>query len=68
MSMTVPTGSRSGSPAATPLWTPAPDAVVSPLQYAVALKASRAPGVGMAVVSRSTACLAAYLESRIVTS
>src|SRR6267142_4831419 len=67
-SMTVPTGSSSGSAAAMPLWTATPDAVSRPLQYAVALNASRAPGAGSAVVSRRTAWRAAYFESSAVTS
>src|SRR5881409_708379 len=67
-STTDPVGSSSGSDAATPLCAATPDAVVTPLQYAVALNASRAPGIGTAVVSRSTACRAAYFESSVVTS
>ena len=53
ISTTDPTGSSSGSAAATPVWTATPDVVVMPLQYAVALNASRAPGEGGAVASRS---------------
>ena len=52
---TVPTGSSAGSAAATPVRTCTPDAVVSPLQYAVAVKCSREPGCGEAAVSASIA-------------
>src|SRR5476649_1657595 len=68
ISTTEPTGSSSGSDAATPLWTATPDAVTMPLQYAVALKASLEPGIGRADVSCMVACRAAYFESRIVVS
>src|SRR5438067_5730318 len=67
-STTEPTDSSSGSAAAMPLCTATPDVVCIPLQYAVALNATRAPGEGTAVVSRSTACRAAYRESSAVTS
>jgi hypothetical protein len=64
MLSTVPTGRIDGSAAAMPLRTPTPDAVVVPLQYAVALKGSRAPGngdpSGLVIVSQ-----AALRESRI---
>jgi hypothetical protein len=39
-----------------------------PLQYAVALNATRDPGIGSADVSRMVASRAAYFESRIVVS
>src|SRR3954471_16277330 len=63
-----PTGSSSGSAATIPLWTGTPEAVVIPLQYAVALNAARDPGIGGAAVSRNVAWRAAYLESRVVVS
>src|SRR6266850_3138912 len=66
--MTEPTGNSSGSAATMPLWTATPDAVSRPLQYAVALNATRAPGEGSAVVSRRIAWRAAYFESSAVTS
>src|SRR6266850_7634775 len=66
--MTEPTGNSSGSAATMPLWTATPDAVSRPLQYAVALNATRAPGEGSAVVSRWIAWRAAYFESSAVTS
>src|SRR5436189_4147912 len=68
ISSTEPTGSSSGSAAATPLCTATPDAVTRPLQYAVALNASREPGSGGAEVSCSVASRAAYFESSAVTS
>src|SRR5216684_8288315 len=68
ISRTEPTGSSSGSAAATPLWTATPDAVTRPLQYAVALNARRAPGSGGAEVSCSVASRATYFESSAVTS
>ena len=49
--MTLPTGRIAGSAAAMPVRTPTPDAVVSPLQYAVAENCSRAPACGNTVVS-----------------
>src|SRR3954453_4616122 len=67
-STTEPTGSSSGSAAATPFCAGTPEAVTMPLQYAVALKASRAPGSGRAAVSCSVAKRATYLESSAVTS
>src|SRR3954452_19097703 len=67
-STTVPTGSSSGSAATTPLWTATPEAVTSPLQYAVAVKARRDPGIGSAVASCSVARRATYFESSAVTS
>src|SRR6185503_17450346 len=66
--MTEPTGSKSGSAAAIPFRTFTPDVVVVPRQYAVAVKRRRAPGAGVAVLSRSSAWRAAYRESRIVLS
>src|SRR4030095_6617404 len=66
--MTEPTGRRSGSAAAIPVWTFTPDAVVVPLQYAVAVNRSLAPGVGTASASWGSACRAAYRDSRGVTS
>src|SRR5918994_4916304 len=66
--MTDPTGRRSGSAAAIPRRTFTPDAVVVPLQYAVAVKRSRRPGAGRAVSSRSSAWRAAWRESYTVTS
>src|SRR5579871_29209 len=66
--MTEPTGSNSGSAATMPLCAATPAVVTSPLQYAVALKARRAPGIGSAIVSCSVACRAAYFESSAVTS
>src|SRR5579872_2422964 len=67
-STTDPTGSSSGSEATTPLCTATPEDVIMPLQYAVALNARRAPGIGSADVSCMVACRAAYFESRIVVS
>src|SRR5687767_9032568 len=46
MLTTLPTGRIDGSDAAIPLRTPTPDAVVVPLQYAVAVNSSRAPAPG----------------------
>src|SRR5438876_5599719 len=43
---TLPTGRMESSAAAIPVRTSAPEAVVFPLQYAVAEKSSRAPGTG----------------------
>jgi hypothetical protein len=45
--MTEPTGSISGSAAATPLRAATPEAVVCPLQYAVALNRRRVPGIAL---------------------
>src|SRR5688500_7133024 len=39
-------GRREGSDAATPAWAATPALVTSPLQYAVAVKSTRTPGVG----------------------
>src|SRR5258707_12094548 len=64
---TEPTGSRSGSAAAMPDRTFTPDAVVLPLQYAVAEKRSRDPGIG-GEGSTAGRSRAAKRESRIVTS
>src|SRR5712672_3285059 len=68
ISITEPTGSSSGSAAATPLWTGTPDAVVIPLQYAVALNARREPGSGSVDISCRVASRATYFESSAVTS
>src|SRR5262245_37675076 len=57
----------SASPAATPVRTPTPDAVVVPLQYAVALKARRAPARGE-VGSTAPRAAAASRESNVETS
>ena len=57
--MTEPTGSSVGSAAATPVRGQTPEAVTSPLQYAVAVNRSLAPGDGTAEASRSTAWRAA---------
>ena len=66
--MTDPTGSRVGSAAAIPVRAATPEAVVVPLQYAVASNCSRAPGVGSLVPSISSACRAANRESETVAS
>src|SRR5688500_2358585 len=58
----------SGSAAATPLRTATPDAVVCPLQYAVALNCRRAPGIGRSVPLSSSACRDPYRESETVAS
>src|SRR5438105_1119606 len=68
ISTTDPTGSSDGSAAATPLCTATPAVVIIPLQYAVALNATRSPGTGSAIVSWRVASRAAYFESRMVTS
>ena len=62
--MTEPTGSRSGSAAAMPVWMPAPDAVVVPLQYAVARKRTISPSAGEATSSGSGAPAASHRRSR----
>src|SRR2546421_8974184 len=67
-SITEPTGSSSGSAAAIPACTATPAVVTIPLQYAVALNARRAPGIGTPTVSCIVACRAAYFESSAVTS
>src|SRR5688572_16482478 len=46
MLTTLPTGRRAGSDAATPVRATTPDAVVVPLQYAVAVKSWREPAAG----------------------
>src|SRR5262245_647035 len=46
MLTTLPTGRIDGSEAAIPVRTPTPDAVVVPLQYAVAVNSRRAPAAG----------------------
>ena len=48
-----------------PVRTPTPDAVVSPLQYAVAENIRRAPACGRATVSVTVVTLASDLESRV---
>src|SRR5437868_11162732 len=67
-STTDPTGRSSGSAATTPVCAATPEVVTRPLQYAVALKASRDPGSGSASVSCSVAKRATYFESSAVTS
>jgi len=57
--ITDPTGRMSGSAAAIPVRTFTPEAVLVPLQYAVAVNRSRAPGTGVASVARTSACRAA---------
>ena len=66
MRMTLPTGSSCGSAATIPVRTPTPDAVVSPLQYAVAVNLSRAPACGneMRLHAHVVARLAARVERR----
>src|SRR5438128_2617753 len=68
ISTTDPTGSSSGSAAATPFWAGTPEAVTIPLQYAVAVNARREPGSGSTDASCSIASRATYLESSAVTS
>ena len=48
-----------------PVRTPTPEAVVSPLQYAVAENCIRAPAWGSTVVSVTVVTLASDLESRV---
>ena len=62
---TLPTGRIAGSAAAMPVLTPTPDAVVSPLQYAVAENCNRAPAWGNTVISLTVGALASDLESRV---
>src|SRR5687768_16227142 len=66
MLTTLPTGRIFGSDAAMPVRTPTPDAVVVPLQYAVALKVSRDPAAG--AVGSTAPWRAALRESIVVTS
>ena len=65
MLTTLPTGRIEGSEAAIPVRAPTPDAVVVPLQYAVALKRSRAPAAGS--VGSTMFSGAASRESNITT-
>src|SRR5439155_12052117 len=70
-SITDPTGSRVGSAAITPFCTATPELVTNPLQYAVELKATRAPGAGGALGSRNRSNASGNIEnfeSGIVTS
>jgi hypothetical protein len=62
---TLPTGRIAGSAAAMPVRTPTPDAVVWPLQYAVAENIRRAPACGIATVSVTVGTLASDVESRV---
>ena len=48
-----------------PVRTPTPDAVVSPLQYAVAENCRRAPACGNTVISVMVGTLASDRESRV---
>src|SRR4029453_4283814 len=65
---TLPTGRIEGSDAAIPVRTVAPEVVVVPLQYAVAVKSRCAPAVG-AVGSRICARRGVVLrESKMLTS
>src|SRR5215813_12733120 len=62
-SITDPTGSRVGSAAITPFCTATPELVTSPLQYAVALNAMRAPGAGGALGSKSRSRASGSIEN-----
>ena len=48
-----------------PVRTPTPDAVVSPLQYAVAWNCMRAPACGRMPVSTTVVAVASERESRV---
>src|SRR6187399_3165165 len=61
---TLPTGSSCGSAAATPVRTVTPEAVVEPLQYAVAVNAIRDPGGG-GPLSVNSFWMTLYCESKM---
>src|SRR5512139_1030423 len=63
---TLPTGSSALSAAAMPVRTTTPEAVVLPLQYAVAVNWRRAPGTG--VVGSTSFWLHGHTESMVVAS
>src|SRR4029079_14538086 len=66
MVTTLPTGSSPLSAAAMPVRTVTPEAVVAPLQYAVALNCRRAPGTGS--VGSTGLALQGHTESIVVAS